>query len=193
MADIDVIRRFDAKTGVPKGEILVQGATFLNDVAAAPDGTIYVSDMGMKIGPRGLEPSGSDAIYKISPDGTLSTLAKGPELGRPNGLVVDGDLVRVVTFGTGELYAVGEDGKRTAGVKLPLGRLDGVVRLARGQLLISSREAHAIYRGEPQGPFVVVQDGISSPADIGWDPKRSLILAPRLYESTLSLFELDTR
>jgi len=52
-ADITVVRMFDAKTGAPKGDIPVPGSTFLNDLSSGPDGKIYVSDSGLKMGASG--------------------------------------------------------------------------------------------------------------------------------------------
>ena len=37
VADLTVIRRFDRRTGAPRGEFAIPGATFLNDVVAAED------------------------------------------------------------------------------------------------------------------------------------------------------------
>src|SRR5207245_6256953 len=57
VADLSVVRKFDRKTGKPKGEIPIPGSTFLNDVAS--DGkAVYVSDTGMKAGANGFEPAG---------------------------------------------------------------------------------------------------------------------------------------
>src|SRR5688572_13485920 len=47
VADIDVMRRFHRRTGSPLGDVEVPGATFLNDVSALPDGTIYCTDTGL--------------------------------------------------------------------------------------------------------------------------------------------------
>src|SRR5690606_13920351 len=75
VADIDVIRTFDLATCKPGAQIKVAGASFLNDVAVAPDGTVYVSDTGLGAGKEGsLEPNKKDAIYKLSPQGKLTTL-----------------------------------------------------------------------------------------------------------------------
>src|ERR1700753_4027392 len=51
VADISVVRQFDLKTGAPKGDIAIPGSTFLNDVAVGPDGKVYVTDTGVKVGP----------------------------------------------------------------------------------------------------------------------------------------------
>jgi len=67
VADITWIRLFDRKTGAPKGKLAVKGATFLNDVAVAPDGVIYVTDTGWKAGAQGFEGTGTDAVFRIDP------------------------------------------------------------------------------------------------------------------------------
>ena len=56
VSDITAVRMFDLKTGAPKGEVRVPGATFLNDIAVAKDGRIFVSDSGIKTGAAGFEP-----------------------------------------------------------------------------------------------------------------------------------------
>ncbi len=83
VSDISVVRLFDAKTGAPKGEVAIPGATFLNDLAAGPDGKIYVSDSGMKPGAGGdFEGTGTDAVYAID-KGKAKAIAKGKDLERP--------------------------------------------------------------------------------------------------------------
>lgn len=48
VADITAVRMFDRSTGRFKGSIDVMGSTFLNDLAAGSDGSIYASDSGLK-------------------------------------------------------------------------------------------------------------------------------------------------
>jgi sugar lactone lactonase YvrE len=67
VADLDTVRMFDRKTGAAKGEVKVAGATFVNDVFAAADGKVYVTDSGLKGGKDGFEPSGTDGVYVIEP------------------------------------------------------------------------------------------------------------------------------
>src|SRR5690606_29353517 len=106
VADLTFVRVFDRKSGKPLGKIGAVGASFLNGVAAAPDGTIYVSDSGLKGGKEGLEPSGTDAIYRIGTRGTADPVIRGAELNGPNGLVADNEGVWVVSFRGDELYRV---------------------------------------------------------------------------------------
>ncbi|MGH9458807.1 MAG: hypothetical protein ACRD2J_14335 [Thermoanaerobaculia bacterium] len=53
-----------AALGEPRGEIAIEGAGFLNDVAASGDAA-WVSDSGLRAGAAGFEPSGTDAIYRV--------------------------------------------------------------------------------------------------------------------------------
>ena len=192
VSDIDEIRTFHRETGESLGSISVPGSTFLNDLVAGPDGSLYCSDSGLVKGEQGLKPSGTDAIYKISPKGTVSVLAKGSELGRPNGLLLDGDLLWVVTFGSGELYSVNtSDGSRSTPIKLDKGTLDGLVKDMDGDFLISSWEAKAVYKGPSTGPFMEVVQGFDAPADIGWDSKRHRLLIPLFNDDALDMHAMD--
>jgi DNA-binding beta-propeller fold protein YncE len=182
VADLDTVRIFDRKTGAPAGEVKVPGAVFLNDVAVTTDGRILVSDTGMKASAKGFEPAGTDAVYAIDRARKLTTVAKAGDLGAPNGLLPSGDKIWVATFGTNELYALDAKGKKGDVQKLPKGSLDGIVRLPSGDLLVSSWEANAVYRGKPNGDFTPVIENVKSPADIGYDPKRMRVLVP-LFES----------
>jgi sugar lactone lactonase YvrE len=189
VADITFVRMFDRKTGAPAGEVEVKGSTFLNALATGPDGTVYVSDSGLK---PGFEPTGTDAVYRIDPakKNKLSPVAKSKDLGRPNGLAVDSSGVWVVTFGTGELYRISPKGQKEAAVKLPKGQLDGLVALEGGTVLVSSWEGSAVYRGAGAGPFEPVASNIKSPAGIGYDAKRKRLLIPSFMGNTVQIHPL---
>ena len=190
VADISFVRMFDRKTGAPKGKIAIPGATFLNDLATAPDGTVYVSDSGLRAKGDGMEPSGSDSIYKIVKGNRPVKVIADKELGGPNGLVADETGVWVVTFGSGELYRVDASGKKEPGQKLPAGTLDGLVKLSDGTLLATSWAASAIFRGAPGGTFETIVHDVKSPADIGFDTKRNVILIPLFQSDTVELQKL---
>jgi sugar lactone lactonase YvrE len=184
VADITVVRMFDRKTGAPKGKVAIPGATFLNDLATGPDGTVYVTDSGFKPGKNGFEPTGSDSVYKIVKGNRAVKLIADKELGGPNGLIADDSGVWIVTAGSGELLHVDPSGKKEPGQKLPAGTLDGIVKLSDGTVLVSSWAASSIFRGTPGGAFETIVRDVKSPADIGYDTKRNVILIP--------LFQLDS-
>jgi hypothetical protein len=190
VADLGTVRLFDVKTGKASGNIDVEGATFLNDIALAPDGAVYVSDSGLKAGKDGLEGSGSDAIYRIDSERHVQVLMRNTDLAHPNGLSADANGVWVVSWGSGELSHVDKSGHRSKIQKLPTAQLDGLVSLEDGSFLVSSWEGSCIYRGKSSEPFITVISGVTSPADIAYDAKRSRVIAPLFTKDTVGIFSL---
>jgi sugar lactone lactonase YvrE len=188
VADIDTVRMFDAKSGAAKGALKIEGATFLNDVAAAPDGRVFVTDSGLKAGAADFEPTGTDAVYVIE-KGKAKALAKSTELSRPNGILFTDKGLLVNTFGAAEIFRLDDKGQKQDITKTPNGGLDGLVA-AGDSLLASSWGASAIYRGKLGGAFEPVLQSLKAPADIGWDGKRSRVLVPRFLEGVVEAYEL---
>jgi len=189
VADIDVIRTFDLATGKSLAQIKVPGASFLNDVTVAPDGTVYVSDTGLKAGKEGLEPAKKDAIYKVSSDGKLSTLIKGEQLLQPNGLFADATGLWVATW-QGKLYHVTSDGKQETAISAPGAQLDGLLRTADGQTIVSSWEKSMVYLGAADGTFSPLMADLKSPADIGYDTQRNQVLVPLFMDNAIEIQKL---
>ncbi len=184
VADINTIRLFDRATGEPIGAVPVEGSTFLNGVAAGPDGEIYFTDSGFE---RGFEPSGTDAVYRLNDSGLVETLAAGDDLGRPNGVAVDARGLWIVTFGANALYRL-DGGNQTDRAELPDGGLDGLVILEDGSVVVSSWNAQSVYHGPVGGPFEVMVSGVEAPADIGYDAMRNRIMIP-LFQSDVVRIE----
>jgi sugar lactone lactonase YvrE len=182
VADIDTVHKFDPKTGDPKGDIKVEGATFLNDVAPSADG-VYVTDSGLD---KDFKSTGTDAVYMIGKDDKVKPLIKDKKLAAPNGVTAgEKGAVWVVTFGSGEIYDVDAKGKQGKPQKLPKGQLDGVIVLDGGDVLVSSWEGSVIYRGKPGGEWKPIIENVKSPADIGYDTKRHRILIPIFTGNTV--------
>jgi len=190
VADITVVRKFDAKTGAPKGDIPVAGATFLNDIAVAANGTVYVSDSGMKAGEKDFEPTGTDAVYVIDKFGRAKAIAKSTDLGRPNGLLATDKGILAVTFGTNELYRLSDKGEKLDVTGLPAGGLDGLVPMG-DSLLVSSWQASAVFKGKLGGEFKVALTGLSAPADIAYDAKRKRVIVPRFMGNAVEAYALE--
>lgn len=187
VADIDVVRRFDRATGKQGADIPIPGSTFLNDMVADGKGGVFVSDSGLD---AKLEPSETDAVYHIGGDGKVTTVIKDKGLGKPNGLAIDeGGTLWVVTFGSGEMFSLDASGKKSASQKLPKGQNDGIVALPHGEFLVSSWEGKAVYRGKP-GDWKELVTDVESPADIGFDATRKLILVPLFTKDQLLGFKL---
>lgn len=189
VADIDVVRRFDRATGKQGADIPIPGSTFLNDMVADPKGGAYVSDSGLN---AKLEPTETDAVYHIDKEGKVETTIKDKGLGKPNGLVFDeAGTLWVVTFGSGEMFSLDAAGKKSASQKLPKGQLDGIVALPHGEFLVSSWEGKSVFLGKP-GDWKELVTDVESPADIGFDPTRKLILVPLFTKNKLLGFKLPS-
>src|SRR3972149_5957734 len=131
VTDITAVSTFDRRTGQPKGSVAVPGATFLNDAAAGPDGSVYVTDSGFT---ASFSPSGSDAVYRIDRAGALTTIARGTYLRNPNGVTVlaHGTLISVGGMNGGVIFAYVPGGQLVNVRRLPAGGLDGVEALPGG-------------------------------------------------------------
>jgi sugar lactone lactonase YvrE len=189
VADIDAVRMFNRTTGAPLGSITIPGATFLNDLCIGPDGTVYITDSGLKMAGGKQATSGSDALWKLGPRHRPIAVARGKDLGEPNGIVADSSGVTMVTLGSGQVFHFDAEGRRSELPKPPKGALDGLVALPDGALLLSSWQGQAVYK-LAGGQFTTVADSIQSPADIGWDPTRHRVLIPDMMANRLIFREL---
>jgi sugar lactone lactonase YvrE len=161
VADINTVRIFDRSTGAPVGEVAVDGAAFLNDVAAAEDGTVYVSD------------SGAGTIHRLAPDRSVELLA---QLGGVNGVFVhDGTLYAAAGAA---IYRVGDDGQPVSEHDVPNAGLDGLILLDDGAVIVSSWGASAVYLIDADGQVSVLFGDLPAPADIGYDAQRQYVLIP---------------
>jgi hypothetical protein len=185
VSDVTAVKKFDRHTGAPLGEIPLPGATTINDLAT--DGTnVFASDTGVIPGPgNSFKPTATDSIWEITND-KATKIASGTDLGQPNGLVVVDGKLWAITFGGDELYRL-DNGKKTDVTKLPNRQLDGVVHLDDGSFVVTSWYASAIFRGKPGGKFESILQSINTPADIGYDTKRHLLLVPNSTDNHVTL------
>jgi sugar lactone lactonase YvrE len=176
VADIDELRMFHRATGAALGSVLVPGATFLNDVSLASDGSLWFTDSGLK---PDFTASGTDVVYHRTPSGgELHKVLQGASLGHPNGLLTDDEGVVVVTFGSGEVFRINGDGQRVNMPKPPHGQLDGVIRVGNRFIISSWEDSTLMSLASGDSSWTVLARGIPSPADIGFDSKRDRVLVP---------------
>jgi hypothetical protein len=121
--------------------------------------------------------------------GKLKTVAKGRELGGPNGLVAVANGVWVNTFSADEVYRLDEKGLKQEVTKIPTGGLDGLA-LIGDVLLVSSWKGSAIYRGGLNGKFEVAFADLAGAADFGFDSKRKRVLVPRFLDNAVEIYDL---
>ena len=91
VADAGAVRGFNRRTGAPVATIDLDpvGALFPNDLAATPDGTLWLTDTGVRFDSAGNRiHSGPDRIYRIRGRRVSVALESGA-LGQPNGITWD--------------------------------------------------------------------------------------------------------
>jgi hypothetical protein len=184
VADIDAVRLFNRRTGAPMGAVTVRGATFLNDVAAGPDG-IYVTDTGIRFDAQGnvSHPPNTDRIYRIVGNRVTEALT-GDTLGRPNGIAWDaaGKRFIIVPFGGSALLAWTPGSATHTTLASGPGQYDGVEVLANGNLLVSSWADSTVYVVHGGTHMMAAIRNVSAPADIGVDTKRNIVAIPRFMD-----------
>lgn len=192
VADIDCVRVFNRVSGEQQPGICIDGSTFLNGLAVGPQGSLFVTDTGMREGAEGLEPTGTDAVYRLPlvEGRRAATLAEDADLGGPNGIAVGSRGIMVVTFRSGELFRLTAAGDKTQVLPPSPLELDGLVNTPDGGLLLSSWADSAIYQIGSDGQFGKVITGVASPADIGFDATRNRVLIPLFLENRVVFRDL---
>lgn len=191
VADVDVVRAFDRRTGAPLANVSLKGkARFLNDVAVGPDG-IYITDSGFgKDDKGGMGHPGPDQIFRVA--GGKATLAlKNDALAAPNGIAWDSAggrfLVGPFVGKTVQAWIPGQSSLTPVG-ETP-GQVDGLEVLGPGRLLLTSWTDSTLDVLE-NGKLTPTGGKLPSPADIGVDTKRSRVAIPLLMENRVEFRQL---
>jgi sugar lactone lactonase YvrE len=193
VADIDMVRMFNRRTGAPIDAVTLapQNATFLNDVAVGPDG-IYVTDTGIRFDAQGgMTHPGVNRIFKIT-GYTVTEVAKGDSLMNPNGIAWDaaGNRFVLAPFGGPNLQALAPGQSTTTNLASGPGGYDGIEVLSNGNLLVSSwtdSTVHVVHGGTHMMPLV---RNVSAPADIGVDTKRNVLAVPRFNDGKVEYYRI---
>ena len=182
VADVDALRGFDRRTGRPVASVDLAplGAVYLNDVAAGPDGALYVTDSDAVTGPGGLVRwTGGGRVYRVDAGRRASVALAHERLSNPDGIAWDarrGHFVLAPMRGdTIRAWRPGDAAPRA--LAAGPGWYDGVVATADGRVLVASRTTAAVYE-LVGGELVTVLDRLPGVADIGLDDARGWLAVP---------------
>lgn len=180
VADLDAVEMYDlGNDGAQLGEIPIDTAqvTFPNDVCAGDDGTVYLTDTGLR---PDFSSSDTDAVYRID-GGQLTPVAVGAdELKGPNGCWVDDGGLLVVTFGSNEILHIGENGDVSQIAVLASGSLDGIVSNG-ADYYVTSWEGESVFRVNlTSGEITIAAAETPAPAALGLDTERNRLIIPHL-------------
>ena len=178
--DSGFVRSFDLASGQPLRSIQVPNAGFLNGIAVADDGTIYIS-----------ETQPGELIYKVTADGEVSVLAEGAPLALPNGVAMDNDgNIVVVNIGTNAVITYDPSGEVVRTENAAESGNDGVVVTANGTKYVSSVRFGSVSKIEPGQSAEVVATGIPSAASMCYDSVQNQLVIPMNPNNALAFVEL---
>jgi sugar lactone lactonase YvrE len=190
-ADLDEIVGIEISTGRITSRVKVDiggDGKFFNDVAIAPDGTIYTSD------------SFGNRIFAIK-DGKPSVFVEGDGILLPNGVLVDGNRLIVASDGRptrggggtpARLVAIDMTTKQLTPVaNAPIGTPDGIEKDGRGGYLVSDVGGGRILQVTAGGEARVLRQVAAQPADIAFIAARGLLVVPHLGLNRVSAYDLS--
>jgi sugar lactone lactonase YvrE len=193
VTDVTTLRRFNRRTGEPGTavDLAPHGALFLNDVTAAPDGTLYVSDTSLVFPPTGNPTRGkTDRVYRVTPAGAVSIAIADERLDGPNGVFWDAraNHLLIASIMGKNIYRWSDGGGLQLQAAGP-GGYDGVERLDDATILVSSQDLPGLMTLTASGLSPLVP-GVSDVADIGVDTKRRRVAIPRLDPNVVEIWQL---
>ena len=219
VADIDEVVAIDIGRAQITQRVKVDGAQFLNDLAAASDGTVFVSD------------SAQSRIYAVK-DGKSSIFVEGADVvEQPNGLLVDRDRLILGTIGpaaprgggpgpgeqappargrseagrgdgppaargrgpapNGHLFAFDRKTKQRTRVTVePVGGIDGIELDGQGGLLVTDVIGQRLLRVSPAGKVTVLAKFSAGGADFGYVAKTRTAIVPFLFSNSVAAYDL---
>lgn len=198
VADIDVVRGYNRRTGRPVGTVALDslGAVFLNDVAVGADSALYVTDTGIRFNAMG-QPDGPPSvsrIYRIA--GRKPAVAvDNAILSGPNGIAWDsaGRRFVIAPFSGPTLLAWSLEGGRPPNPRRLAagpGSYDGVGVLPDGRIAVTSWADSTLYTMRGDSALVPLITGIDGPADFGVDRKRGRLMIPLFNAGRVVVYRL---
>jgi sugar lactone lactonase YvrE len=194
MTDIDAVRGFHRRTGAPVAtvDLASLGALFLNDITVGPDGSLYLTDTGVRFDSAGQrQHPGPDRIFRVR--GRKASIAlESAALGQPNGITYDARARRFLfapIVGDSALQEWSPGQQQLRAVARGPGRYDGVEVTPEGRVLVSAWNDSTV-NAVREGRLVPLIRGVPSAADIGYDPARRRVGVPLIADGRIEIWQL---
>lgn len=189
VTDIDQVVEIDVKRAQIVKRYAAPGAKFLNDIALEPR-----SNFKGQVARAYISDTHDNAIWYLG-DGKLAKLISDVALDSPNGLLVEGETLRIASFGTPPVQGrmksmpLDEDSISDRFGAEPIGNLDGLEADGKGGYWLSDWVAGKVYRIDPSGTPSMWLSLEQGSADIGIIPGKTL-LVPMMLNNELRAYAL---
>ncbi len=197
VADIDVARAFDKRTGAPLTTVdfAPLHAAMLNAIAVGPDGRVYITDTGLRAAGGGVQHVGPDRIFVIGPGLKPDVAVTDSAMDGPNGISWDASSQRFLVVGyTGPAITAWTPGESTVKrVTTGPGQFDGNASLGGGRSLVTSWADSSLYVLSADTLQRVVAGVLPSPADLHLDPRTMRVAIPLVLENKVVFYSVPTR
>lgn len=174
VTDIDQLVEIDIATAKVSNKWKVEGAEFLNDVAAH-NGTVYFSDMN------------TGKVHAYS-NGAITTVSEGHT--SLNGLAVAGD---------GTIYGLDASGLKkwnadgtTTVINTTVTGGDGLVILGDGNYIASRWQGEIYFANDSTQTLLLdTKAAESNTADIGYNAAEKIVYVPTFFKNKVAAYKLD--
>jgi sugar lactone lactonase YvrE len=181
-ADVDEIVAIDINKGEITKKYSMAGMKMLNDIASAPDGTIYTAD------------TDANKIYKYSNGRISEWLTEG--LNGPNGLLVDGSRLLLASQGSNDFATIDLLTKTKKVVTEGVNHADGIAFTGiQGYYLVSDwgGEIYMINPDFSKVSIINTKEQKWNSADIAFVPEFNLLLVPTFFKNCITAYKLSEK
>jgi len=176
VSDIDELVEIDIDSGKISNHFPAPGAIFLNDVAVAEDGKIYVSD------------GRTDKIH-ILDQGKFTVWLDDDQLKEINGLYIEGDTLYA---GSAKIQRIDRNTKKIETIRNGCGGIDGLAKDNTGHFIFSNWPGRIFYleNGEMTKLIETAPEKINS-ADISFAGALNLLLVPTFNDNQIVAYQIE--
>lgn len=175
VSDIDQLVEIELNTGKIIKKYDAPNAVFLNDVAAADDGTVYVSDT-------------RTAKVHMLKNGKLTEWLVGNPLDSPNGLFTENGKLFI---GDKSIFEVDVKTKKITEIISDAGGVDGLEKTSKGEFVFSNWPGRIfIHRNGENIKLLDTTEQEINTADLDYSMKLDLVLVPTFFDNKIVAYRI---
>ncbi|WP_235297434.1 SMP-30/gluconolactonase/LRE family protein [Portibacter marinus] len=177
VTDLTTLLEIDIDKGEINKRYEVEGATGINDITTAPDGTVYISD------------SHVGKIFKLQ-DGNVTEINDG--LAKSNGVFYEDGKLIIGTWDDEKVNTLSLSDNVLTTLAENITQPDGIEADGEGGYFVSSWKGLVHYI-DPQGSSTVILDTTGDEigaADIDFIQSEKLLLVPTFFHNTIAAYEV---